>query len=996
MLQEGIRMNRKALFISIVLIALGLVLGSAFLARAQANLPPIQQSAEESLAPEVALGQPGLSYRYVKTFGVTDVAYFADLVHINRPHGLYIDSSNNLFVGEQQGRRFLKYNASGVGQFAIGIAGFCTTDDYGFCQVNDVVTDSVGNIWVADGNRVVQYSATGTFLQQFPATDPWMSGSDNSRFNGVGGVAIYDNGKLLYVSDTYNHRIQVFDLTSGSPVYSTTIGTAGVSGSGANQFNEPYRIAIDGSNRLFVADQMNNRVQRCTYSAGWTCTTLDSSLNHPQGVTIDSSNNIYIADTENARIRKCTSGGACGDFVNNTYWFYDVAVDSSGRVYGAAAYDDIVVRFSSTGTLLGTFVGVEFVPYLTDNYHYNHPRIRIDPSNNILVLESYGMRLLKLDPTGTPLWSFGVNGVDSWDNEHLNWPEGLAADKYGNIYVADTGFCRVKMFSPNGVYQNTLGTGCGSGNYEFDRPVGVTVDGNGNIFVSDDNNHRIQIYNSSRVWIGRIGVTGDCSQANDRLCYPRSVALDAVGNIYVADAGNNRIQKYNSNYQWQMTIGTTGVSGDQFDQFNNPIDIVVDAQGKIYVVDNYNSRIQIFDSSGAYLTTIGGSWGSNSGQLRDKNSVALDSQGYVYVGDFENNRIQVFSPSVPGWKQANINGFGNKYLQTGALEVFNGQLYAGTTDWNNLNAIYRSSDGKTWEQVKDLGYRGSVIDMTVFNGLLYASTGWGADNNAVRILRTSDGTTWNEVVSDGFGNTDNLAMDFLIVFQNKLYATVSSSDSNPKGFSIWRSDSGDAGTWTAVVTGGKGDTNNYVISSMTVYNGYLYAGGGNRVTGTHIWRTSDGTTWNQVNTDGFGNPENYETITLAVFKGNLYAGVYTNQLAYGQIWRSSNGTTWNAVMTDGFGDPNKSDILGLYVFENRLFATANNNVTGTEVWATSDGDHWSQVNIDGWGDSNNGFSSRGNAGANFKNNLFISVMNGGNGGEIWQMLRQVYLPFTKR
>jgi hypothetical protein len=166
--------------------------------------------------------------------------------------------------------------------------------------------------------------------------------------------------------------------------------------------------------------------------------------------------------------------------------------------------------------------------------------------------------------------------------------------------------------------------------------------------------------------------------------------------------------------------------------------------------------------------------------------------------------------------------------------------------------------------------------------------------------------------------------------------------------------------------------------------------------GTRIWRTSNGTTWDQVNTDGFGDANNTETITLAIYKGQLYAGTI-NKVTGGQIWRTSNGTTWNVIMTNGFGDPNKSDINGLYVFENRLFATAANDVTGTEVWATSNGNQWTQVNIDGWGDSNNGFSLRGNAGANFKNNLVISVTNGANGGEVWQMEQyKVYLPFTKR
>ena len=52
----------------------------------------------------------------------------------------------------------------------------------------------------------------------------------------------------------------------------------------------------------------------------------------------------------------------------------------------------------------------------------------------------------------------------------------------------------------------------------------------------------------------------------------------------------------------------------------------------------------------------------------------VDSFGNVYVADYDNARIQVFAPGVPGWKQANINGFGSRSVAAGASEVFNGQL----------------------------------------------------------------------------------------------------------------------------------------------------------------------------------------------------------------------------------------------------------------------------------------------------------------------------------
>jgi hypothetical protein len=123
------------------------------------------------------LGQPGLSYRYVQTFGVTEEAYPADTAHLNRPIGLFMDNSNNLYVAEDYGERVLKYDQAGSNLLALGTAGLCFTDDYMFCSPRDMGLDGSGNVWVADGNRVVKYNAAGTFLRQMPSTNPGSPGT---------------------------------------------------------------------------------------------------------------------------------------------------------------------------------------------------------------------------------------------------------------------------------------------------------------------------------------------------------------------------------------------------------------------------------------------------------------------------------------------------------------------------------------------------------------------------------------------------------------------------------------------------------------------------------------------------------------------------------------------------------------------------------------------------------------------------------------------------
>lgn len=943
----------------------------------------------------VPIGAPGLSYRYIQTFGVTGEPYFADTTHINRPLGLFMDSSDNLYVTEEQGKRVLKYDTAGSNLLALGQAGVCITDDYMFCGPTDTTLDGSGNLWVADGNRVVEYDPSGTFIQQLPDTDPWNSGDDDTHFNWVNGIAFDSTGRM-FVSDTNNQRVQVYTFTDDSPVYSATIGVTGESGDDNDHFNFPYRLAVDSSDQLYVVDQGNNRVQQCTFSGGWTCAAFDSGLNVPQGITVDGGDNVYVADTFNGNIRKCSSAGTCADFVTGTYGLNDLAVDSSGNVYGAATYEAMVVKYNSNGELTGTFVGEEFVPYLTDDYHYFHPRVAIDSSNNIIIVEENGHRLTKLNASGVAQWSLGIPGVDAPDNDHLNYPHAVATDKSGKIYVADN--CRVQIIGPDGNYLNTLGTGCGTGNYEFGWVTGIAVDNNGNIYVVDYSNHRVQIYNSNRVYTARIGATGVCDTANNRLCNPIAVDVDASGNIYVTDGGNLRVQKFNSSRVWKMTIGD-GTWGNSFDQLAWPEDVAVDAQGRIFVTDWDNNRVQVFDASGAYLTTIAGSWGQNSSQLRGAPGVDVDSSGNVYVADWENHRIQKFAPGVPGWTQKNINGFGDKSnWAIRRISIFNDYLYASTNNSNTGGEVWRTNDGQTWTQVNLDGFSNitntGILVGEAFDGYLYAGTSNSATGAELWRCSTCDGTDWTPVVSDGFGDSNNTSVERVVVFSNTLYATVV----NPStGVEVWKSSTGDSGSWTQANIDGFGDAQNTGLWAVAVFNDYLYTATSqwdaflntSTQTGIEVWRTNDGNTWNQVNTDGFGNNNNVHS-WLEPFNGYLYAlaGGGTG-ITSTQIWRCAtcDGSDWAQVVSDGFGDENNAAGGFMLGFDGYFYASTSNEITGTEIWRTANGIDWSQVNVDGFGDSNNVDVWGGTV---FKGNLFLGVRNGwdssANSGQIWEKL----------
>jgi len=363
-----------------------------------------------------------------------------------------------------------------------------------------------------------------------------------------------------------------------------------------------------------------------------------------------------------------------------------------------------------------------------------------------------------------------------------------------------------------------------------------------------------------------------------------------------------------------------------------------------------------------------------------------------------NDRVQKLASAALGWAQVNDDGFGDpKTIGVTTLEVFNGQLYAGASNWDRGGRVWRTADGTTWTPISEFGFGSAytntnpaLIDMIEFDSQLYVGLGW--DGIGGQIWRSSDGVNWEQVEGNGFGDANSDSITAFAVFSNSLYAATG----NDNGLQIWRSTTGDSLSWTNVVTGGFGDAINRQATGFMEFNNALYT-----ATETHpgastqVWRTTDGLTWTSVITDGFGDLNNYSTGGFGSFNGYLYLGT-RNEVTGAQLWRSADGTSWNQVLGNGFGDSNNIKIESLWVFEGQLYAVTYNELTGMEVWRSSDGTTWYQVNVDGFSNSDNYATLWSNATIAFNNRLFIGTWNTVSGGELWMMLRQVFLPVVER
>jgi len=247
------------------------------------------------------------------------------------------------------------------------------------------------------------------------------------------------------------------------------------------------------------------------------------------------------------------------------------------------------------------------------------------------------------------------------------------------------------------------------------------------------------------------------------------------------------------------------------------------------------------------------------------------------------------SPDGVTWEAVTADAFGlpayfGYVPQFAKLAAFNGELYVslyyfGET-FDIITEVWHSATGDpgTWAKVMQFPGWWMNGDFHVFKGALYISSDFRFEVGTwaqlpEQVWRTFDGVNWEVVVSDGFGNSGSDALGGFADYKGYLYIGAGWTGT---GGQIWRSESGDPGTWTPVELTGFGDTDNIRIESLVVYQGEIFASTENWVDGCNIYRSKDGIHWTAVNEPGWGNLVNVSTTKSAdqlIFKDDLYIGM---------------------------------------------------------------------------------------------------------------------------
>ena len=336
-----------------------------------------------------------------------------------------------------------------------------------------------------------------------------------------------------------------------------------------------------------------------------------------------------------------------------------IAVDGFGNIYIADTQNEIVRVVYKSGTVLAHLIALE------------------NPGTTAVAGNIY--TIAGIHPTLNPYWTYG----GGWDGSlasavGVNWPQGVAADAAGNVYVSDTYDGSVRLISATtGIINTVAGTfnsmcfaAFNSSCYGdqgpatsagFAKAEGITVDGYGNLYIADSGNGTIRVVyqggtalasliatENSGVTaqagyiytiaggVGNTGGTGDGGLATSAgLSWPSQAIADSQGNIYIADTDDNSVRRVDA---------LTGFIGTIAQMNGQTYGIAVDASDNVYfgvqtyVVQAYYPNAPSWAPSSqvvagiAYNSTASGDGGSaTQATLSGAQSVAVDGTGSLYI-----------------------------------------------------------------------------------------------------------------------------------------------------------------------------------------------------------------------------------------------------------------------------------------------------------------------------------------------------------------------------
>ncbi|MGO9336809.1 MAG: Ig-like domain repeat protein [Terracidiphilus sp.] len=641
------------------------------------------------------------------------------------PNGIAIDTAGNVYIADTYNYRIRKVAAgtgiistvAGTGSYgyghgaAIGDGGPATLATFDYPQ--GIAVDGAGNLYIADVfNSVIRKVTASTGIITTVA------GSPTPGYAGDGGPATsaelsypedvaLDSASNLYILDTDNSVIRKVSASNGTintiagSLQDCTLVGDGYPAASAG-FCYPYGISIDNSGNLYVADSFQRirlvtaagpsptsqtaapvfSVTAGTYAAPQTVTMTDATPGASIYVSLgsDSLNPLAYA-SYNAPIDVTGSvtiyatavapGYLPSSQVSSAYTITQPPATVINTVAGNGVYGFSGAGGPATSAELGYLGGLALDG--SGNLYF------ADQTNNVVWSVAAKTGAISIVAGNGKQGNSGYGGPAT--STELNYPNGIAVDSAGNLYIAEPSNYTVSkvaassgiitMYAGNGTNapccQGIVGNGGPATAAELSYPSGLAVDSAGNLYIADWNAEEVLKVTASTGIIsivagnGTLGYSGDGGLATSaNLESPSTLALDSAGDLFIGDEVG-RVRKVTASTGIITTVagnGDSGYSGDgglatgaEIEPYNG---IAVDSANNLYI-SNDNAVRMVSASTGIITTVAGGDFYGYSGdggsatvaELSGTQGIALDKQGNLYIADAYNYRVREVSALSP-------------------------------------------------------------------------------------------------------------------------------------------------------------------------------------------------------------------------------------------------------------------------------------------------------------------------------------------------------------
>jgi sugar lactone lactonase YvrE len=357
---------------------------------------------------------------------------------------------------------------------------------------------------------------------------------------------------LCGVLPLFSARSQAQTFTISTIAGSGSFTYAGDGGPATAASFHPWCVTLDSKGNLYISDWLNNVVREVAvngtistvagngtlgYSGDGGAAT-SAQLAYPCGLAFDAAGDIFIADSANNVIREVMTDGNIATVAGVNILGYQgdgglataaelyeptgLAMDTAGNLYIADSGNN-VVRIIYPNGYLTTFAGQREAGYSGDggpaaSAQFYYPKgLAIDTAGNLYVADMGNSVIRKISLGSGAISTVAGNGIAGFSgdggsavNAQLSFPDSLAVDDSGNLYIADIGNQRIREVLVSGQIETIAGNGSrgysGDGGAatqaEFNTPASVAVVScskaacngvaNGTLYVADEDNNVIR------------------------------------------------------------------------------------------------------------------------------------------------------------------------------------------------------------------------------------------------------------------------------------------------------------------------------------------------------------------------------------------------------------------------------------------------------------------------------------------------------------------------